>query len=79
VTARRGFCPDRCERCGKEMRTCITSMFDLKQICMDCKKHERNHPDYQRAVEADEAAIRGGNYNFAGIGLPDDLARRDGQ
>jgi hypothetical protein len=45
------------------------SMFNSDEICMECKAAEKLRPDYKAAVEADEAAIRGGNYNFRGIGL----------
>jgi predicted sulfurtransferase len=64
-----------CDRCGKpfvdNVRT--TSMFNTQTICMVCKEKERQHKDYRKAVEADRAAIRAGNYNFGGIGLPKDL------
>lgn len=46
------------------------SMFNTETICMDCKAAEKKHPRYKDAVEADNAAIRQGNYNFKGIGYP---------
>lgn len=49
------------------------SMFNTDRICMECKSKEKAHPAYKDAVEADHAAIRAGNYNFDGIGLPKDL------
>jgi len=58
-----------CARCHQETNCHTMSMFNRDEICMDCKRAERLRPDYQRAVEADEAAIRDGNYNFPGIGL----------
>ena len=58
-----------CDRCGKETNVYIMSMFNSDEICMECKAAEKLRPDYKAAVEADEAAIRGGNYNFRGIGL----------
>jgi hypothetical protein len=58
-----------CDRCGKETNVHIMSMFNSDEICMECKAAEKLRPDYKAAVEADEAAIRGGNYNFRGIGL----------
>jgi hypothetical protein len=58
-----------CDRCGKPLNGCsIMSMYNTDIICMDCKREERNDPRYKRAVEADNAAIRSGNYNFKGIG-----------
>jgi hypothetical protein len=40
---------------------------------MDCLKKEQNHPKYKEASDAEMNAVRGGNYNFAGIGKPSDL------
>lgn len=62
-----------CERCGKETNTLIMSMFNTEMICMECKTKERNHPDYKKANDADINAIRNGNYNFKGIGKPNNL------
>ena len=58
----------KCDRCGKETRIHIMSMFNTQDICMDCKSAEEKDPRYKEAREADEAAIRGGNFNFPGIG-----------
>ena len=44
------------------------SMFNEDLICMDCKVTERKDPKHKKAVEADNAAIRAGNFNFKGIG-----------
>ena len=62
-----------CQRCGKEALAHITSMFNTQIICIDCKEKERQHPLYEKAVAADTAAIRQGDYNFPGIGKPEDL------
>ena len=35
---------------------------------MPCKDAERQRPGYKQAVQADEAAIRSGNFTFKGIG-----------
>jgi len=40
---------------------------------MECEDKEKAHPLYQKAVEAESAAVRQGNYNFEGIGKPADL------
>lgn len=45
------------------------SMFNTEEICMDCKAEETIRPDYNDAVETDNAAIRKGDYNFPGMGL----------
>ena len=34
-----------------------------------CKEKEQKRSDYHKAVEADNAAIRRGDFNFKGIGL----------
>jgi len=31
-------------------------------------KRRKKHKDYYKAVEADQAEIKNGNYNFGGIG-----------
>jgi hypothetical protein len=58
-----------CDRCGKETRARIMSMFNTEEICMDCKDAEKMRPDYKDAVQTDSAAIRRGDYNFPGMGL----------
>lgn len=58
-----------CDRCFRETRSTIMSMFNTDVICMDCKSKERKRPEYKTAVDADDDAIRAGNYNFKGIGL----------
>lgn len=63
----------RCERCGKETSSFIMSMFNTEMICMDCKTAEKNHPDYQKAVDTEHAEVCRGNYNFQGIGKPKNL------
>jgi hypothetical protein len=58
-----------CKRCRKETDIHIMSMFNTDEICMECKDKEEQRPDYKEAVEADNNAIRHGNYNFKGIGF----------
>jgi hypothetical protein len=36
-------------------------------LCMKCKMAERKHSDYRDAVEADNAEIRKGNFNYRGV------------
>ena len=62
------FTKTRCDRCGAPLTARIMSMFNEDVICMDCKKKERERPDYRAAVEADNAAIQRGDRNFKGIG-----------
>jgi hypothetical protein len=63
----------RCDRCYKPMTAYSMSFFNTDVICFDCRKKEREHPDFTKAREADEQAIMQGNYNFKGIGRPKDL------
>lgn len=49
------------------------SIFNTDTLCMPCKDKERNHPKYEEAREADNNAVKRGDYNFPGIGLPSDL------
>ena len=63
-----------CDRCNKDISKSFTvSMFNTETICMACKKIEAAHPLYHAAMKADVEEIRKGNYNFKGIGLPEDL------
>jgi hypothetical protein len=49
------------------------SIFNTQMICDSCEQKEIQHPKYQKAREADLKAISQGDYNFPGIGLPEDL------
>jgi hypothetical protein len=64
---------DKCSRCGKKTYAFIISMFDKKWVCLDCKSKEENHPQYNKACQADLEAVRQGNFTFKGIGKPEDL------
>ena len=57
-----------CDRCYRETNITTMSMFNTDTLCMDCKAKEKTHPRYRAAVEADNAAIKRGNFNFPGIG-----------
>jgi hypothetical protein len=41
--------------------------------CPKCIEKERAHPDFQKAREAEHKAIKNEDFNYPGIGLPDDL------
>ena len=64
-----------CERCGKSTKgeAVRMSFFNTEMCCLDCLEKERKHPDYQKAKEAELAALRRGERNFPGIGKPQDL------
>jgi hypothetical protein len=61
--------PVECQRCRKQTLETILSMFNTEEICMGCKEAEEQRPDYQKAVEADQTAVRTGDIAFKGIGL----------
>lgn len=65
--------PTHCFRCGQTLKAFTMSMFNFDWICLKCKKMETEHPDYKKATDAENAAVRAGVKNFPGIGLPDDL------
>lgn len=62
-----------CHRCGKLTRGTICSFFNTEQICFDCSFTEMAHPNFTLARDAEIEAVRSGNFNFKGIGLPEDL------
>ena len=59
----------KCDRCGGPLTVRTMSMFNMDVICPDCKRAERERPDYGEALEAERAAVAAGDRNFAGIGL----------
>lgn len=63
----------KCQRCHKETDCTIMSRFNTQEICEECEEREKAHPKYQEAHDAEAEAVRNGNYNFPGIGLPPDL------
>lgn len=66
-----------CERCRKEAVGLMMSMFNTDMICNNCHLLETSHPDFERARQEEQDAISRGEYNFPGIGLPDDLKRKE--
>lgn len=62
-----------CHRCHEKSSAHIMSMFNEDLICMDCSDKEAKHPDRKAAADAELAAVKGGDYNFKGVGKPDDL------
>lgn len=67
------FQKTHCDRCGHRLTARITSMFNTDTLCLTCKQKEEAHPAYGRARQAEQDAIRCGDRNFPGIGLPPDL------
>lgn len=62
-----------CQRCHKPTGTTTGSYFNEQMICLECEAKEKAHPQYEAARAAELQAVKGGNYNFPGIGLPPDL------
>ena len=58
----------RCQRCGKEVQATIISMFNRKQLCMNCAEKEQKHPKYKKATEAVHDCAEAGDNKFEGIG-----------
>ena len=72
------FKATKCARCGGSLDGGrIMSRMNTDCLCMRCAEAEKSHPDYGKAVEAEIAEIRKGNYNFKGIGY--DGGKADGK
>lgn len=65
----------QCQRCHDDHPVgLIMSKFNTQMICGPCKDKEKAHPKYAEADRLEVEAVRAGNHNYPGIGLPDDLA-----
>jgi hypothetical protein len=62
-----------CERCGRKTGMWTMSMFNEEHICMDCEEKEKEHSDYDKARRKELEEVIKGNYDYPGIGKPDDL------
>lgn len=62
-----------CDRCGKESFASTGSYFNMQVICMTCSDKERAHPQFEEARNIETEAVKRGDFNFPGIGLPADL------
>jgi hypothetical protein len=51
------------------------SMFNTDLLCPGCHTIEREHPAIGEALAAEEVAVRRGNRDFPGIGLPPGFAQ----
>jgi len=68
-----------CDRCNIKTNVTRMSRFNTDMCCPICLGIEKKHPEYQRAVDVENLAVRGGNMNFEGIGLPKDLIVSESQ
>lgn len=62
-----------CDRCGREAIGTTLSYFNTETICWTCSDEERQHPKFAAAQDVEELHVIAGNYNFEGVGLPDEL------
>ncbi len=62
-----------CQRCHKGTNITQVSIFNTQICCSKCIELERAHPDFPKAREAELNAFKKGDYNYSGIGLPNDL------
>ena len=63
----------KCKRCEKETLYLRMSRFNTEMCCDRCLEKEQKHPMYKKAVEIELQHVDVGDYNFAGIGKPEDL------
>jgi hypothetical protein len=70
---RRGDMPHVCDRCGNRDTSFSMSIFNTDWICEKCQDLEAKHPLFQKARKAEAEACRNGDYNYPGIGLPEEL------
>jgi len=63
----------KCDRCSKDAICSTMSRFNTDEICMECERKERAHPEYPEAEKAELEAMSDGDWNFPGIGKPADL------
>jgi len=63
----------KCQRCNEECNITIMSFFNSDHLCMKCVIKEEEHPKYNIARDTKKSEVLKGNYNFPGIGLPNDL------
>lgn len=62
-----------CERCFIITKTFNMSYFNTDMCCPECIAKEKAHPKYKEAKRIENEECSKGNFNFPGIGLPDDL------
>jgi len=63
----------KCGRCGTGMGSWSMSYFNTDELCNHCQELERKHPSYEEAKRIETEECKKGNYNFQGIGLPEEL------
>lgn len=59
-----------CDRCDKELKSRIMSMFNVDALCLECHTLETHMEGFEEALLAEHEAMQRGDYNFPGVGLP---------
>ena len=66
-----------CDRCGRPAIAMKTSWFNTETICCfdpdSCAAKEEAHPKFKDAKDREFEAVKAGDMNFPGIGLPPEL------
>lgn len=62
-----------CDRCYYPTDVVCMSYFNEDMCCPSCIAKEKKHPKYAEAKRIENEEVKKGNFNFQGIGLPDDL------
>lgn len=62
-----------CDRCRKESKSVRMSRFNTDLCCEACLNKEKKHPLYQEAARIEWEHVLEGDYNFEGVGKPEDL------
>ena len=60
----------RCQRCRQKTDVTSMSRFNTQMCCPPCLDLEKSHPEYSTAETLEIAAVKRGDFNFPGIGLP---------
>jgi len=63
----------RCNRCNEDMTAFHGSWFTSEVICSICEQVEKLHPLFELAQEIENIALLLKDYNFPGIGKPEDF------
>jgi hypothetical protein len=66
----------KCDRCYENTARTMMSLFNMDMCCDLCIENEQAHPSYVEARDRELDELSKGNYNFPGIGLPEDLKIR---
>lgn len=67
-----GISNHKCDRCGKDTIVFKMSFFNKDECCRNCILIESMHDNYESARAVERNECQKGNYNYEGVGLPDD-------